>query len=105
MAFITKAYESGEMHTKSSTFTSLLGEADCRLPTLLSRERGRGGSRDQAFGNSRTKSRLRRPSSAMRNGLMVRVRALNDVPADVAEKVIRLIEEWEKTTSIDPASP
>jgi len=30
---------------------------------------------------------------------------LNDVPADVAEKVIRLIEEWEKTTSIDPASP
>jgi len=41
----------------------------------------------------------------MRNGLMVRVRALNDVPADVAEKVIRLIEEWEKTTSIDPASP
>ena len=29
----------------------------------------------------------------------------NDVPPDVAEKVIRLIEEWEKTTSIDPASP
>jgi hypothetical protein len=30
---------------------------------------------------------------------------LNDVPADVAEKVIRLIEEWEKTTSTDPVSP